>query len=683
MRFVYILLAILGASTVATAQVHYYSTTDGNWHDVANWTNSAGTESLPGTDDIVHVRNHAMSITQHVQVGSLNLTTGAVSIAHAQQLVLGPGFTTEWTQASVQGPGSVLNQGTISIWGLTTTQVAAAFMTNQGIMQVQANSVQINGTFNNSPGGFFGLTTTMVAEAHAFQQMYGTGVFNNAGTVSFQSLPGTTSEWSLAFQNQGTLMLGTGNTVNAFGGGSHSNALISMYTGSVFNVQGTNFFTGTFATTGMGTVVMSGTMNIGVTGATFNAQGGGIVVESGTINPWANSSLNNHGNLTFGSLNATTTMLSGGVIANYGNLQFGPLGGTTGSTFRTTAVATVSNAPSGVVTVSGNNPQITGFGLFHNSGYVVFSPTGIVTITTPYLQHGGTSVFVSGSISLQGQMTGGLLSMNGGQWVGGQSWYMFGGNMGGSGQIGNNLYQDSGRLSPGASPGIMEIDGFLLQTGTDPELYMEVGGLEPGTAHDQIVVSSTGTVSGVLTVTLLDGYEPPPATRINLLMAEQIYGHFAATNLPALSGDAFFVVRYLTNAVQLRVATSLDTDGDGLPDTWELDRFGDLDASDGGADDFDDDGYTDAQELVADTDPADASSYLRMLGAEPGPPVMVQFEPGSTGRVYTLHYTDDLAGGEWLVVPGTEPRPGAGGTDAMVDTNAVPERAFRIQVEWP
>src|SRR5690349_10877861 len=59
-------------------------------------------------------------------------------------------------------------------------------------------------------------------------------------------------------------------------------------------------------------------------------------------------------------------------------------------------------------------------------------------------------------------------------------------------------------------------------------------------------------------------------------------------------------------------AAALDSDGDGMPDAWEItyglnpnnaaDAFLDLDA----------DGMTNLQEYLADTDPTNPLSYLRM-----------------------------------------------------------------------
>ncbi|MDY0149602.1 MAG: hypothetical protein RBT03_05920 [Kiritimatiellia bacterium] len=97
-------------------------------------------------------------------------------------------------------------------------------------------------------------------------------------------------------------------------------------------------------------------------------------------------------------------------------------------------------------------------------------------------------------------------------------------------------------------------------------------------------------------------------------------------------------------------------------------------------------GTTLRHENIADTDPADTNDVFRVLTISNGPPLTVQFQPGSTGRVYTFQYTEDLTPPEsWIDVPGVPPRPGAGGTDEMQDTGSDPDRQihYRIEVQVP
>jgi hypothetical protein len=68
--------------------------------------------------------------------------------------------------------------------------------------------------------------------------------------------------------------------------------------------------------------------------------------------------------------------------------------------------------------------------------------------------------------------------------------------------------------------------------------------------------------------------------------------------------------RALLKSMLLDAARAVDSDGDGLPDAWELRHFGDL--SQGPRDDPDGDGRDNAAEFAFGTDPLDAGSFSPM-----------------------------------------------------------------------
>lgn len=83
---------------------------------------------------------------------------------------------------------------------------------------------------------------------------------------------------------------------------------------------------------------------------------------------------------------------------------------------------------------------------------------------------------------------------------------------------------------------------------------------------------------------------------------------------------------------------SEDSDGDGLPDEWELAWFGTL-ACDGQGD-FDQDGLLDAQEYLAGTSPIDAAQCLRIeMASHEAGQCVVSFH-GVAGKRYTVEYRD-------------------------------------------
>src|SRR5205085_4331722 len=100
-----------------------------------------------------------------------------------------------------------------------------------------------------------------------------------------------------------------------------------------------------------------------------------------------------------------------------------------------------------------------------------------------------------------------------------------------------------------------------------------------------------------------------------------ITGRFAnvaeGATITTTDGYARFTVRYAgANAVRLTDLIIVDSDHDGLPDWWE-DRFG-LNKNDpaDGALDSDGDGASNLNEFLADTNPQDPDSVLRIVSIQ-------------------------------------------------------------------
>jgi hypothetical protein len=85
-----------------------------------------------------------------------------------------------------------------------------------------------------------------------------------------------------------------------------------------------------------------------------------------------------------------------------------------------------------------------------------------------------------------------------------------------------------------------------------------------------------------------------------------------------------------------------DTDGNGLPDSWETRFFGAPGANPKA--DSDGDGMKNGQEYLAGTDPTNALSFLALDGR--GLPAALQFE-AAPGRTYTVQFTDALESAPW------------------------------------
>ncbi len=100
-------------------------------------------------------------------------------------------------------------------------------------------------------------------------------------------------------------------------------------------------------------------------------------------------------------------------------------------------------------------------------------------------------------------------------------------------------------------------------------------------------------------------------------------------------------------AAVYRIDPALDTDGDGIPDSWEMAKFGNLSPT--AISDSDGDGHTDRAEYLAGTEPLDPVSALqiRSMTRNANGDVTIQWN-SAAGCRYTLQTSDDLAAAQWL-----------------------------------
>jgi len=92
----------------------------------------------------------------------------------------------------------------------------------------------------------------------------------------------------------------------------------------------------------------------------------------------------------------------------------------------------------------------------------------------------------------------------------------------------------AGTHSPGLSP-TLQIVGSMAYSPTSM-LLMEIGGLTPGSEHDQIMATGGLLFDGELMVELISGFTPSAGDVFQLFDSDQLLGAFATLSLPQLSG---------------------------------------------------------------------------------------------------------------------------------------------------
>ncbi len=126
------------------------------------------------------------------------------------------------------------------------------------------------------------------------------------------------------------------------------------------------------------------------------------------------------------------------------------------------------------------------------------------------------------------------------------------------------------------------------------------------------------------------------------------------------------------------VLVPADFDSDGLNDDWEIANFGSLGAQSSSGDP-DGDGFSNAQEFTAGTDPNNAASALVIVSIEPSGNDFVVTFASVAGKRYEVQRCDDLAGGAWTAVAEVT----AGGTTTQVpdpDGATQAQRFYRVKL---
>ena len=133
-------------------------------------------------------------------------------------------------------------------------------------------------------------------------------------------------------------------------------------------------------------------------------------------------------------------------------------------------------------------------------------------------------------------------------------------------------------IIPGQSPGLSSFGGSV-HLGSGAHLQIELAGTDRGTEYDALDIARAATISGQLTVSLLNGFAPSLGDTFEFVTAvESLTGTFANESLPNLGSLLKMQTFYSPNAVMLAVIPSLtgDYNADGTVDAADYTAWRDL-----------------------------------------------------------------------------------------------------------
>ena len=143
----------------------------------------------------------------------------------------------------------------------------------------------------------------------------------------------------------------------------------------------------------------------------------------------------------------------------------------------------------------------------------------------------------------------------------------------------------------------------------------------------------------------------------------------------------------LNNAQTDTLDPGPNTDGDGLPDDWELRYAANLGMIGGGTNDSDGDGMLDVDEYAADTDPLDAVDKLEItaVSTDGGTNANLSWSLTKITRLYSIKSTDALSNGTVWVDSGLGIFPPDAGfvTTRLLDVLGVSNRFYRAVSHVP
>ena len=553
-----------------------------NWSNPANW--NTGVVPISTDNPILALSNFSHYLDANTNVASLTMngqnstlnTAGYTLGVSGNVDLLGNTNSLSLTPASTMTVGGNLNNTNLATLTLDTSTAGVT-----GTVTNDSSTITLsNGSIMTVGGDLNNLSTNI--SGNGLLNVSGGSQLTVSGTLSFDN--------SAVYLNGLPSVLGAGSVTNTNGSG------FNVINGGAANVTGD--FTNSSGALGGSQVDVESSGSVNVTGAFINLAGANQnqvslsnqgALTAGTLDNQAGNAifiasggtlqvgtqLTNSGSLTMDS-HSDNSSVTAGVIGNSGTLTANGTDANFGAGRNTVTTAYLLNDASGVVTVGGG---VNG-GLGAQLNVVAFVNSGTVVVNGPQdsgngsgggglnadlfydnILGGQTTIDAGGTLSvgfltdqgfvgeLYGQDSAGSeTNVNGTQIAGVVD--IANGILEGNGTIDANvLIEGDGVISPGNSPGTLNINGNYTQSSTGT-MDIELGNLGAGN-FDQIVVTGNVTLDGILQATFLPGYGYTPVAGdifVILLWTGSESGDFSAFNWTIPGGSGGLVLQEFIDA---------------------------------------------------------------------------------------------------------------------------------------
>lgn len=527
------------------------------WTVRNNGGNFIGTDLSAGSFT-VNSSGHMMITGENTMTGTLNISFGAqvqFSTTPKGSLVLsggsiinndgeidlgdGNGIAPTNYGATFNNTGTIKSNGTASIGSDNDLPFEFGQFDNSGLVEVQSGKLiigqKITVTNHGGAAQTIGHFQTTAANAQLFldQLTVAAGakaVFSGPGPISIEAALTMNGDIDVGVVDPSTKVLDFGylvvGTAEATGTGSGTLHVLGDSTHKgILSLQCIDFAP-TFA--GLINVDAFAQLDDGTNSCT-------PIIEAGTIN--------NHGTLLLGG-NKLFIIGENPNGGPQGNPVFNSFTNVTGALTGTIGVnggGTFNNEPGAIFSLEDKtvvNGGGTPSGTFNNMGtfrreggpnqsevHCNFVNTGTLEIATGTLLFLQDFTQTSGSTNLEDGTT--LWVQNNGDNV-----VFNGGTLTGNGTIMGNLVNNGAVISPGHSPGLINVsNGGNFTQGDNGKLVIEIAGLTtPGVDFDQVSVAGTANLGGTIEVIDINGFQPNPGDSVPAIVASSVNGQFKTTN---------------------------------------------------------------------------------------------------------------------------------------------------------